>query len=73
VIKNSKRNDKMKSEDKKVNIKLYDIGEKIGLNKKEMNNLLNDHPQRIEQSSLLLGPKPYWATFYGTISIKDFQ
>jgi len=55
------------------NKKLYEIGEMIGLYKKDINIILNAIPQRTELSSFELGPKPYLSTFYGSMSIIDFK
>ena len=52
--------------------KVYEIGYMLGLNKKDMKSILNDTPSRNEQYYLSDGP-PYPCSFYGTISIKDFQ
>ena len=54
-------------------IRVYELGYMIGLNKKDMNSILNDTLLRNEQLSLTAGPPPYHSGFYGTISIKDFQ
>ena len=52
---------------------VHELGNVIGLNKKEMNSILNDTLLKNEQLSLTAGPPPYNGGFYGTISIKDFQ
>jgi len=54
-------------------IRVYELGYMLGLNKKDMNSILNDTPLRNEQLSLTAGPPPYPGAFYGTISVKDFQ
>jgi len=59
---------------KKINTKIYDAGKKIGLNKKDINNILNETLSTNEQTSLAAGPHPpmYTSCLYGTISITDF-
>jgi hypothetical protein len=63
----------MNSSNKKINRKIYDVGQKIGLNKKDINNMLNNTQSINEQTSLAAGPPAYPCTLYGTISIKDLQ
>lgn len=58
------------------NAKIFEIGQKIGLNKKEIENILTNTSSTIELTSQLLGSgpnEPYWASMYGSISTKDFQ
>lgn len=50
--------------------KIYDIGQKIGLNKRDIDNILNQ--PKNEQTSLEAGGPIYPCTEYGTISIRDF-
>ncbi len=63
----------MSSRNEKINRKIYYVGQKIGLNKKDINNILNNAQSINEQTSLATGPPDYLCTFYGTISIKDFK
>jgi plasmid maintenance system antidote protein VapI len=63
----------MNSGNKKINADIYRLGQIMGLNKKDMNNILNNAHQPTEEYQISLGPKPYYATFYGTISINDFK
>ena len=53
-------------------IRVYELGYMIGLNKKDMNSLLDDTLLRNEQLFLTTGPPPYTGGFYGTISIRYF-
>jgi len=57
------------------NIK-YDVliehTKKLGINEKELKQILQNNPAREMEISFSMGPKPYWATYYGTVSIKDF-
>ena len=55
-------------------IRIYELGNMIELNIKDINSVLNDRLLIDEQLSLTAGPPPYnGGGFYGTISIKDFQ
>ena len=68
-----KRNDKMNAYIMTINEEIYEIGKRIGLNEEDINVILNDSLQKIEKSSFEYGPKPYWASFYGSISIINFK
>jgi len=59
---------------KKVN-EIYTLGRRVGLNKKDIDHVLNGVNSKAEQPSLKLGFGPYWAGggYYGTISLKDFE
>jgi len=50
---------------------LYQLGKKVGLNKNEVNNILNKTNSKVEQPSFSVGPD-YSGGWYGTTSIKDF-
>ncbi len=63
----------MNSSNKKINAKLYEHGQMMGLNKKDINNILDNIIPKNEQLSFVAGPTPYLSSFYGTISIKDIQ
>ena len=52
--------------------KTYKIGQIIGLNKKEINEVLRKITNRKEQPSFSVGPPCYPGNFYGVVSIKDF-
>ena len=49
------------------------LGKKLDLDKKDIDQLLNDIPPRNEQPSLSLGPPWYLGGYYGTISINGFK
>ena len=57
----------------KKNVNIYEIVKKLGLNKKDVNNLLIENECKNEHLSLEAGPEPYWAAMYGAISINDIQ
>jgi hypothetical protein len=61
----------MKSGNKK-NTKLYDVGKKIELNKKDMYNILNNIPLMNKHISITIGPRNYMSSLYGTVSTSDF-
>ena len=48
------------------------LGNKLGLSKKDINNILENRNTRTEQPSLSIGGPDYPGTYYGTISINDF-
>ena len=52
--------------------RIYELGSPLGLNKKDIDNIIKHKPDKNEQVSLNVGPDPYYGTWYGTISIKDF-
>jgi hypothetical protein len=58
------------------NNEIYKIGQKIGLNKKDIENILKKNPSTNQSTFQMfgLGPDdpPYWASFYGSISIRNF-
>jgi ABC-type enterochelin transport system substrate-binding protein len=58
----------MKQADKKI----FEVGQKIGLTKKEIDNMLNNMLLINEQNLLSFGPRGYMGSLYGTISIKSF-
>lgn len=51
--------------------KLYKLGEKLGLAKKDFDDILKYTVSRKEQPSFSIGPPWYPGTKYGTISIND--
>ena len=61
----------MNTSKKDKNTKLYEYGQMIGLNKNEINNIVNNILPNSEQLSYVAGPMPYLSSFYGTISILD--
>lgn len=60
----------------KVGYDIYKLGSRLGLNKKDLDLVLRNQAVGQKQSSysMVSGPyePPYWASFYGTISIRDF-
>lgn len=57
------------------NIELRNLSKLIdtlGMSNDDVNDILTDRSVLKEQTYLSIGPKPYWADYYGTISIKDF-
>ena len=59
----------MRQADKKI----FEVGQKIGLSKKEMDNMLNNMSLINEQNLLTSGPITYMGSLYGTISTEVFQ
>lgn len=53
--------------------KIYGLGIKLGLSKKDINDILKDPSTRNEQPSFSMGPGGYGSGYYGTISIHDFE
>lgn len=57
----------------KVNWKeINEIGKIIGLNQKEIEKIMQRSPMQYEQTSLSTGPG-YRGSYYGTVSINDFD
>lgn len=57
------------------NIELGELNELIdmlGMNNDDVKDILVNRSVIKEQTYLSIGPKPYWADYYGSISIKDF-
>ena len=52
--------------------KIYGLGIKLGLSKKDINDIMKDTSMGDEQTSFSLGPPGYPGSFYGTVSINDF-
>ena len=52
---------------------LIALGEKLGLNKENIDAMLKDIQPRNEQPSFTLGPPEYLGGYYGTISINNFK
>jgi len=59
--------------DSSMKRKIYGLGIKLGLNKKDINDIMKDTSMRDEQTSFSLGPPGYHGSFYGTVSINDFE
>ncbi len=59
--------------DSSMKRKIYGLGIKLGLNKKDINDIMKDTSMRDEQTSFSLGPPGYPGSFYGTVSINDFE
>ncbi|UCH72491.1 MAG: hypothetical protein JSW62_02790 [Thermoplasmatales archaeon] len=58
------------------NNEIYKVGQKVGLNKKEIENILknNSPANQLTSQSLEFGPDPpYWASLYGSISTRNFE
>ena len=51
---------------------IYQLGTKLGLQQKEIEDILNNTPSNYQDISFSIGPPGYGCTFYGTISIRDF-
>jgi len=62
----------LKEEKRTTKENLYKLGEKLGLAKKDFDDILKNTDSRKEQSSFSVGPPWYPGTKYGTISINDF-
>ena len=52
--------------------KLIELGGLLGLDNKEIVEILSQTPKRNEHPSLTAGPNIYGGAWYGTISIYDF-
>ena len=64
----------MNENNKKTYSKAYEVGKKIGLNEKDVDDILININASNDQSSIQVGPPdPYIGGFYGTMSFKDFQ
>ena len=50
----------------------YQLGNKLGLSKKDLKNVLENPNSRTEQPAFFIGGPDYPGTYYGTISINDF-
>jgi hypothetical protein len=53
--------------------KICGLGIKLGLSKKDINDVMKDTSMGDEQTSFSLGPPGYPGSFYGTVSINDFE
>jgi hypothetical protein len=54
--------------------KIQELGKTLGMNKEEINQILNNNTKTKEEFLLLLGPRPYGCGgYYGTISINHFR
>lgn len=61
----------MNTSKKNIDTKLYEYGQMMGLNKNEINNIIDNIIPNSEQLTYVAGPTPYLSSFYGTISILD--
>ena len=61
----------MNTSKKDKDTKLYEYGQMIGLNKNEIDNIIDNIIPNSEQLTYVAGPQPYLSSFYGTISILD--
>ena len=50
----------------------YKTGKMLGLNTRDINDMLAYSVEKTEYTHLEAGPPMYPCSFYGTISIKDF-
>ena len=55
---------------KKMN-RIYALGRRVGLNKKDIDNITNSN-KKLEQVNFSYGPYEYHGGRYGTVSVKDF-
>jgi hypothetical protein len=62
---------KMNASKKNIDTKLYEYGQAIGLNKNEINCIIDNIIPNNEQLTYVAGPQPYLSSFYGTFSILD--
>lgn len=53
--------------------KIHKLGSKLGLNKNEIDTMINKQEFIQEQTSFSFGPPFYPGNRYGTISIKEFE
>lgn len=58
--------------EKDTKCKIYELGSKLGLNKNEINIIMNEQNIFSEKSSFSNGPNWYSGGRYGTISINEF-
>ena len=63
----------MKRKTRIINTNLNEVGQKLGLNKKEIYTIMTNITSGNEHISFATGPIPYLGSMYGTIGIKDFQ
>ena len=59
--------------DSSMKRKIDGLGLKLGLSKKDINYIMKDTSMGDEQTSFSLGPPGYPGSFYGTVSINDFE
>ena len=52
--------------------KLNELIDTLGMSDEDVKDILSKRSMLRDQAYLSIGPKPYWADYYGTISIKDF-
>ena len=52
--------------------KLNKLIDTLGMSDEDVKDILTNRSMSRDQTYLSIGPKPYWADYYGTISIKDF-
>ena len=64
----------MKNENQnKIDTKFLQLGQMLGLSRKNIVALVKDTAPISEQNSLEFGPGPYRGGYYGTISIHEFK
>jgi hypothetical protein len=52
---------------------IRELGQQLGLNREQIYSILNNTHHITEEYSCVLGPPHYPASFYGTISINEFN
>jgi hypothetical protein len=50
-----------------------DLGKQLGLPTEQIQNILNNTQYNTEHLSFLVGPPMYCGSYYGTVSINDFN
>ena len=54
--------------------KLLSLGKMVGINKRDIDEIINSLSLKNKPISLSLGPSPYeGGGYYGTVSIRDFE
>lgn len=56
-----------------MNNEIYELGQTIGIDKREIDSILTSNPQTLEQPNFSTGPKMYESALYGSISPLDFK
>ena len=51
---------------------IYNLGRRVGLNKKDVDNVFKDIDNKKEQPCLTMGGPPYHGSLYAVPSIKNF-
>jgi len=53
--------------------RIYSLGKRIGLNKKDIDNVIMNSGKKLEQVNFSYGPYEYHGGRYGTVSLNDFR